>query len=144
MAKLELEGFAELDGVFDHLAQVPKPVKEQALKAMADVAAPQIKRSGEAMGVRDDESSAHILDNIKLAKPKTDDSGGYLDINFTGTRTRGRTKTRNAEIAFVNEYGKRNQRARPFIGTAMEQHADKIAAAGADVLWDYIERTFEK
>ncbi len=144
MAKLELEGFSDLDSAFAHIAQIPGPVKEKALQAMANVAAPQIKRSGESMGVREPEGQVHILDVIKLSKPKTNDSGGYLDINFSGTRTRGNTKTRNAEIAFVNEYGKRGQEARPFIGTAMNQYAEKIAEAGADVLWDYIEREFEK
>lgn len=144
MARLELEGFAELDSAFAHIANIPKPVKEKALQAMANVAAPQIKRSGESMGVRDRESSEHILDSIKLNKPTTNDDGGHLDITFTGRRTRGNTTTRNAEIAFVNEYGKRNQQARPFIGTAMNQYAAKIAEAGADILWDYIEREFEK
>lgn len=144
MARLELEGFAELDSAFAHIAQIPGPVKEKALQAMANVAAPQIRRSGESMGVRDPEGQVHILDVIKIGKPQTDESGGYLDINFSGTRTRGNTKTRNAEIAFVNEYGKRGQQDRPFIGTAMNQNAEKIAEAGADILWDYIERTFEK
>lgn len=144
MARLELEGFEEFDKVFSPIAQIPDPVKAKALEAMAKVASPQIKRSGESMGVRDPDSQVHILDQLKLSKPKTDDSGGYLDINFSGTRTRGNTKTRNAEIAYVNEYGKRGQQARPFIGTAMTQFADKIAEAGADVLWDYIEREFEK
>lgn len=142
MARLEMEGFADLDAVFARISEFPDDVKGKALNAMGSVAAAQIKRSGESMQVRDQESSEHILDKITMTKPKTDPNGGYLDINFSGSRTRSGKRTRNAEIAFVNEYGKRSQQARPFIGTAMSQQAQKIAEPGAEILWDYIEKNF--
>jgi len=142
MARLEIDDFKDLDEAFKRIAEMPDAVKDKALKAMADVAAPEIKSTGESMGVRDRESSTHILDSIKLSKPKTTASGGYMDINFSGNRTRNGITTRNDEIAYVNEYGRNDQDARPFIGTAMNKAADKIAEAGAKVLWDYIEKNF--
>ena len=96
------------------------------------------------MGIKDPDSNVHILDTIKAKKPKKTDAGGYADITFEGSRQRGRTRTRNAEIAFVNEYGKRNQAARPFIGTAMTQNEEAIAAPGAETIGDWIETTFSK
>lgn len=144
MARLEIHGIDELNAAFNRIKDIPSTVTTQALNSMADIAAAAIRLSGESMGVRDPESDVHILDKIKKAKPKLNASGGHQDITFSGTRTRGETKTRNAEIAFVNEFGKRGQPARPFIGQAMTQNEEKIAAAGGDVLGDWIENEFAK
>lgn len=144
MARLEIQGMDELNAALKRIGEVPPEVKTSALGSMADIAAAAIKRSGESMGVRDPESSVHILDKISRSKAKITQAGGYQDITFSGSRTRGKTKTRNAEIAFVNEYGKRGQPARPFIGQAMTQNEEKIAAAGGDVLGDWIEHEFTK
>ena len=94
------------------------------------------------MGVRDPESDIHILDKIKPAKAKKTETGGEQRITFSGTRSRHKTRTRNAEIAFINEYGKRGQKARPFIGTAMTQNEDKINAPAETVIGDWIESNF--
>lgn len=144
MATLEIYGMDDLDAAFNRIGNIPETVTTRALNEMADIAAAAIRRSGEAMGVRDPESEVHILDKIVKRKPKLTHDGGYQDISFSGTRTRGKTKTRNAEIAFINEYGKRGQPARPFIGQAMTVNEEKIAAAGGDVLGDWIETEFTK
>lgn len=144
MGRLELQGFDDLSDAFNRISDIPKAVTEDALKAMASVAAARIRATGESMGVRDPESSVHILDKIKQAKPKLNASGGYADITFSGTRTRNGRKTRNAEIAFVNEYGKRGQQARPFIGTAMARGEAAISAAGEEIVGDWIEKEFQK
>ena len=144
MATLELLGFEDLDDAFRRISNIPDDVKADALDAMAKVAAEKIKASGEAMGVRDPESDEHILDKITRNKAQTSWSGGYEDITFSGSRTRGNTRTRNAEIAFINEYGDRKQDARPFIGKAMTQYEEQIAAPGEKIVGDWIENEFEK
>ena len=144
MARLEIQGMDELSEALRRIGEVPPEVKTRALGSMADIAAAGIKRSGETLGVRDPESNVHILDKISKAKAKITPEGGHQDITFSGSRTRGTTKTRNAEIAFINEYGKRGQPARPFIGQAMNQNEEKIAAAGGDVLGDWIEKEYVK
>ena len=90
------------------------------------------------------ESTVHILDKVTRNKAKMSWSGGYEDITFAGTRMRGNTRTRNAEIAFINEYGSRTQDARPFIGKAMTQYEEQIAAPGEKIVGDWIEKEFEK
>lgn len=142
MARLEFEGLTELSDAFGRLENIPDSVTSKALTEMGEVAFSNIRRTGESMGVRDPESDVHILDKMKLTKPKITENGGYAEVTFSGTRTRGNKKTRNAEIAFINEYGKRNQDARPFIGTAMSQAEKAITDAGAEVLGDWIEKTF--
>ena len=144
MAKLELQGFDDFESVFSRLTEVPNSVKEKALKEMGEVALARIKRSGASMSVRDPESATHILDSLKLQKPKLNKAGGYLDVIFYGSRTRNGEKTSNSEIAFLNEYGKRGQQPRPFVGAAMEQGADAITNVGGSVLLDYFEKEFEK
>lgn len=144
MASLELFGFEDLNDAFNRIADIPWSVTEEALDAMADVAAEEIKREGEARNIRDPESSVHILDKITKAKAKQFTSGGSKMITFKGTRTRNGIRTRNAEIAFVNEYGKRGQPARPFIGTAMEKAAEKITAPAERIVGDWIEKEFKK
>ena len=143
MASLELEGFEDLEDAFKRISEIPFPVTAEALDGMAEVAAVKIKASGESMGVRDPESQVHVLDKITRTKPKQTENGGRCDVTFRGTRTRGRTRTREAEIAFINEYGKRGQPARPFIRQAAEQGADEIAAPGEKIIGDWFEKTAE-
>ena len=144
MARLEVTGIDELNAVLNRLGQPPDEVKAEALTAMAQVAARKIKAQGEAMGVRDPESDVHILDTIKVNKPKLNEDGGYCTITFSGTRPRGRKRVRNAEIAFINEYGTRIQTARPFIGQAITQGEKTIVEPGAEILGDWIENTFKE
>lgn len=144
MARLEFEGLDELSEAFGRLAEVPDSVKTETLDAMADVAARAIRRRGESMGVRDPESDVHILDRITTTKAKLSATGGSEDITFSGTRSRGGKRVRNAEIAFINEYGKRNQPARPFIGRAMNESEAAIADAGGKVLGDWMDETYNK
>ena len=144
MARLDLTGYDELMKAFERIGDMPDSVLDSALTAMETIAANEIRSSGERYGVRDSESSVHVLDTVKINKPKRTDTGGYADVTFSGTRTRGKTTTRNAEIAFVNEYGKRNQQARPFVGEAMEKNADKIAQAGEKVISEWLEKEFQK
>lgn len=144
MPRLDVSGLDDLSAAYGRIQDIPDSVTSRALDAMAAVAVQKIKATGESMGVRDPDSSVHILDKIKATKPKITDSGGYEDITFSGTRLRGKTRTRNAEIAFVNEYGKRGQPARPFIGTAMSRSDAAIADPGAEVIGDWIEKEFVK
>ena len=141
MAELILDGLNAVDEMFAELSEIPWDVTSEALDAMASVAERKVRSSGESMGVRDPESRVHILDKITHTKPKKTDSGGRSDVTFSGTRTRGRTRTRNAEIAFINEYGKRGQQARPFIRQAAEQGGDEITAPGEKIIGDWFEKT---
>ena len=143
MPRLDLTGFDDLVKAFENISNVPESITTKALTEMENIAATEIKASGEIYGVRDPESNVHVLDKIKINKPKKTETGGYADVTFSGSRTRHGDQTRNAEIAFINEYGKRSQQARPFVGEAMEKNADKIMKAGAEVIGDWMEKSFQ-
>ena len=144
MASFSVSGIDELNAAFGRISDIPWSVTEEALNGMADVAAAKVREQGVAMGVRDPESDVHILDTISPVKAKKDDDGGHQDITFAGKRTRHGKRTRNAEIAFINEFGKQGQPARPFIGTGMARNEDAIADPGAKVIGDWIENEFQR
>lgn len=136
MATITLDG---IDGLDEMLREIPNEVLFEALNEMADVAKKAVRQSGQSLGVRDPQSQVHILDKITHTKPKKTKDGGVSNVTFSGSRTRGRIRTRNAEIAFVNEYGKRGQAPRPFIRLAAETAGDSIADAGETIIgnwWD--------
>lgn len=144
MANITFSGTEELMQAFGRISQIPFEVTEEALDAMADVAVREIKETGDYYGVRDETSDVHILDKIVTKKAKKTEDGGNKAITFDGTRRRGKngTSTRNAEIAFVNEYGKRGQDARPFIRQAIEKNGELIAEPAAKIIGDWIENEF--
>lgn len=145
MASFELYGFEDLDDALNRIADIPDQVITESLDEMAGVALEKIRAEGEAMGVRDPESGERILDSLtRNNKAKLNDKGGYKMVTFKGKRRRGNTETRNAEIAFVNEYGKKGQRSRPFIGTAMNKNEDAITAPAEAIIGDWIEKEFGK
>ena len=138
MATLELYGFDELAEAYLRIREIPWPVMEKILDEMAETGLKAIRASGQSMGVRDPESDVHILDKLVRRKAVKTDSGGYEDVNFSGSRLRNGVRTRNAVIAFENEYGNRHQRARQFVGAAMAGEEDEITEEAEGIL-DWIE-----
>lgn len=142
MARVSLEGIDGFSAMLSKLGDVPFEVLSEALDAMGEAGAEAVRATGEAMGVRDPRSDTHILDHVIHTKPKQTEDGAVSYVNFSGSRTRGKTRSANTEIAFVNEYGKRGQQARPFIRQAAEQYAEQISAPGEKILGDWQENTF--
>lgn len=138
MANFTVSGIDEVEAAFRKTAEVPDDVKSNILQRMAQVASTAQARSAVAMGVYDPESTVHIAEKIKVNKPKITDNGGSVTITFSGTRKRGNKRVRNAEIAFINEFGKRGQPARPFIKSANDKNAAKINEAGQEALDEWL------
>lgn len=139
MAGLTIEGSEELERAFDKLSNVPKSVKEEILQQMGELLKGKVKQNGETMNVRDPESDVHVLDKLKLNSPTITDDGGSITITFDGTRRRGNKSTRNAAIAFINEYGRRDEDARPFVSTAVQQIQEKAVQRGLEVLDEWVK-----
>ena len=148
MADVVLTGFDELQDAFKAISAVPFSVTRRALDGMAEVAEEKIRATGESMGVRDPDPDAqeHILDRISHSKPKQTEDGGKAFITFLGSRLRGNTVTRNAAIAYINEYGapRRGISARPFISTGMTKNDKEISAPAEEIIGGWIEKTFSK
>lgn len=162
MANVKVSGFSQLDATFSRLAYVPFDVVADTLTAMAEEAEQAVRHTGKAMGVYDPDCDVHILDNVTRTKIKKTEGGGVCYVTFKGrhhrstsahknTRKSARkskrnwdSDPRNAEIAFINEYGKEGQPARPFIRQAAEEYGDQIAARGEIVLGGWMEKIWNE
>lgn len=120
MAVLEMNGLDDLLRDLDGATDLPL---EEMLEAGADIAIKKQRAVGEHMGVH---RTGTTLNSLKKSKAFRFKSGALIKVYFDGKNEDG---NRNAEVAFINEYGKTNQPARPFISTANEEAAGDIAVA---------------
>lgn len=125
----KVNGIDELSLSLRELAELPPAVEDRMLQAGAAVVAAAQRKKVLAYGIYDRESTQHVADSIRPGKVKVNRGERLLYVSPTGTRKRGRTETRNSEILFVNEFGKRGQAARPAVKDANEACAEAMAQA---------------
>lgn len=130
MAEIGFVGLDDLILSMEEIAQIPDEVQDAMLNAQADVVTAAQKARARAYGVQD---TGLVISSIKKGKPKRKKGVRVIYITPSGTRRRGKQTVRNAEIAFINEYGDRRQRARPFIRDANEACAEATTQAGFEV-----------
>lgn len=133
MGNLTVNGLDALISDMDALAALPDSVTEKILDASADVIVAEQRKTAQEMGVYDTGITAR---SIKKGKPKKTRDGKVVYVSPTGKNKKG---NRNAEVAFINEYGKKGQPARPFIRRANERAGDRAAEAGEKVLQSYLD-----
>ena len=131
MVELSYHGLDDLQMDLKTIASIPVEVQDEMLSAAAKQTAEAQRRKAIAYRVKD---TGKTIKNIKPGKVKTDKHGQrVVYVTVAGTRKRGKLnirKTRNAEIAFINEYGKKGQKARSFVrdGNAASAKASTEAA----------------
>lgn len=121
-------GVDALAKVLKDISTIPDEVQGQMVDAMADVVKDaQVYTAGTMLtGPYYRGDVAASVTKSKIKKRKT---GAYVDVEFKGEAHGNRV----AEIAFVNEYGKKSQPARPFIKTANTISDEPSRKAGFDV-----------
>lgn len=136
MARLSVSGAAELQLSHEQLAALPDSLLDGMLDAEADVVERAQKAKGRAYGVH---RTGVTLASITRGKKRKTKDGRAVDVAPQGTNVRG---TRNAEVAFLNEYGVpgKNIAPRPFIRDANEECADEAVAAAEKVYDDYLNK----
>lgn len=135
-------GCTGLDGLmlsFQEIMEIPEEVQDEILNAQADVVVEAQRRKIKAYGIYDGSSPVHVANSVKKGRVKLKKGARVLYVTPTGTRTRGKVKTRNAEIAFVNEFGRRDQKARPAIGDANEESAEAATQAAFRVYDEWLK-----
>lgn len=157
MARYSAYGLDELIDIFDDLATMPDEVPIGMLNAEADVLVKAQKSVGKSMGVHKTGMTLDSIQKKPIAKktqagwmqeiyPKgirkeavaSSDSSDTTKTRYKKTKGKGYA-VRNAEVAFINEFGKKGQPARPFIATANEQYGDAALAAAAEVYDNYLK-----
>jgi HK97 gp10 family phage protein len=132
MAFFEVDGLADLIEDFEDIASLPEDVIDDMLNAEADVVAKTQKRTAESM-LHGKYYTGDLAKSIKKSKVMKNSDGASIRIQFIGTRKRGEAVSTNAEVAFVNEFGKRGQSPRPFIKTANDECAGEAVEKATEI-----------
>lgn len=135
--KVTREGATLQSKIDEYIAEIPTSTLDEMLTAGADILEPEIRRNAETM-LNGAYSTGATARSVKRKEPETTDRGRRLIITFDGKRTdkhhpRG---IRNAEVAFLNEYGARKIPARPFIKRAIEDRFNAVT--------DAVEKVFDE
>lgn len=126
------DGIQELMGNLGKLADIPISVQDEMLQAQAEVVAAAQRRTAAAYGVRD---TGELVRSITVGATIRTKSGRAIEITFAGDRRRFRVISRNAEIAFINEFGRKGQAGRPFIRDGVKS-SESAAAQAALAVYD--------
>ena len=138
MAEFSCNGLDDLMLSLQEIAAIPEEVQDEMLRAGAEVVAQAQREKVRAYGIYDGSSPKHVADSIKPGKVKLKKGQRIIYVSPTGSRRRGKTVTRNSEILFVNEYGRRGQKARPAVRDANEASAEATTVAQAEVYDKYL------
>jgi len=140
MARLAFDGLDSLMDDLDSLAHLPDRVVEDVLNAGADVLVPA-QRAEISSRWRGRFSEGISAKSVKKSNVKKTKDGGAVHIYPQGTRKRGKKRIRNAEVAFINEYGapKRGIAPRPAIAAANAKAEQAAADAGERVFNAYLD-----
>lgn len=140
MGSLKSDGIDSLSLDLSELAYLPDRVVADMLQAEADVIL-SAQRSEIESRWKGPYSLGISAKSIRKGSVKKGKDGYSISIYPQGSRKRGKKTVRNAEIAFINEYGapKRNIRARPALKSAIARKEDEAAAAGEKVYQAYLD-----
>lgn len=140
MGSLKSDGIDSLSLDLSELAYLPDRVVADMLQAEADVIL-SAQRSEIESRWKGPYSLGISAKSIRKGRVKKGKEGASISIYPQGSRKRGKKTVRNAEIAFIIEYGapKRNIRARPALKSAIEKTEDEAAAAGEKVYMAYLD-----
>lgn len=133
MASFHVTGLDDLQNLFSNLADLPSSVIGEILEAQADVAARAQQQASRSM-LQGPFNRGAVAASIGKSKLKLTADGGSIFVELKGHQHGNRM----AEIAFINEYGKRGQPARPFIQTANEGCVDEVVDAAERVFDEFM------
>lgn len=130
--------YSELDHFafdFNELAKLPDEVVEDMLKAEAEVIKKGQSSTAQSM-LQGPYNKGAVEKAVKVGKVKRSGNGKSVYVTFEGSQH----KTRLAEIAFLNEFGKKGQPARQFIRTANERYADEAVDAATKIYDQHLSK----
>lgn len=140
MARIAVDGLDSLISDLETLISMPDSVAEAILNAEADVIV-TAQRAEIASRWKGSYSMGISAKSVKKGKAKKTEDGHAVHVYPQGSRRRGKQSVRNAEIAFINEYGARERgiAPRPAIGTANAKAEKPAAEAGEQVFNAYLD-----
>lgn len=141
-------GNIESKGVALFEEDIPVKVLDEMLNTQADVIEPEIARNADSM-LQGKYWTGGTQRALTRKKPenwhgKRGNGQRQIALVFKGIRIdayhKKEKRTRNAEIAFVNEYGARTASPRPFIQKAIEDNENEAYESAEKVFRDWQEK----
>jgi len=111
----------------------PNDLKE-AVKAGAEVLKTYTKSTGQM--IEGPYATGQTLAALTVKTPVTRGGNPTCYVTYTGTNRRG---NRNAEVAFLNEYGARGKAARPFNLKAVQRGEQAILRRMEDIITEKLK-----
>lgn len=134
MGRFNVSGMDGLESMFSHVSEIPYWVLEDMLDKQADVVVTAQRQTAESM-LSGPHNKGAVKRAIKKGKTKRRKDGLVKYVTFAGQQHGSRV----AEIAFINEFGKKGQDARPFVKVANEKCGNDSQLAAEKVFDDWIE-----
>lgn len=133
---MNVSGCKELADAIVRAGAIPKATLKKMVSEEAKPVKKEIKSKAQSMlqgPYYKGDVAKHVYKGRALVSVK---NGARNPITFKGTAHGNRI----AEIAFVNEYGKKNQPARPFITEAFKDSMEPAAKAAMNVLEEHMKK----
>lgn len=137
-----VRGLYDVEEDFKRLSAVPDRVYDNMLDAAGEVMVDETSKQARTMLVGP-YYTGDLANHIKRGKlRKSAKNGRYTDVLFVGNveDKHHPNGERRAVIAYINEYGKRKQPARPFISVAIDQGSVPATDAAAQIFYDYLDK----
>jgi|GEM_PF-6184393 hypothetical protein len=147
MGKLTFSGDKDFSNLIKRLQGVPDNVTNKILLEGAEIIKAQQLENGRRMDVYDRNNIAHthVLKSFYITNPahsKARPDSKYIYVVIKGERKRGKKKkkaTRNAAIAFINNYGKKGQSPCPFITGKLSILSKRVGERANEIYENYIK-----
>lgn len=130
-----LVGLTEIIEDFDKLIHFSDEMIDKMLDAEANVMIAAEKATATTM-LEGPYNKGAVVRSITQGNKRGTSTGRYTDVIFKGTQHGERL----AAIAYINEFGKTNQRARPFILTAVNMARDIAVNSAARVYQEFLRQ----
>lgn len=131
--EMQVSGLKGLMIAIEKAGDIPENVQKDMVDAKATVTADSLRYFAAKM-LTGPYNEYGVARSVTQKKPKMRKSGAYEEIIFKGTQHGNRL----GEIAFINQYGKKKQKARPFITEAIKDAKDPGSTAALKVLDEYL------
>ena len=135
MARIE---FGDIEALMDDLRQLGEDTEEMALEIVTeqqDILYEAQQKMAESM-LQGPYYAGGVKEGMTKKTPFSTGNGAEAHITFEGMQHGSRI----GEIAFINEYGKTNQPARPFIQMAIEQENGNLGKAADKIVDKYLKK----
>lgn len=137
--RFDLEGLEDLALSLSEIAEIPDDIQAQILNTQADDFVREVKNRGAGYGVGVKKGTGQLLKSIKKGKIRRLNNGLAIYVQPTGSRKRGKIKTKNTEIGFFVNYGSRHNRPLPFWTDSVAMYEGKAEKKSREIFDNWLK-----